>query len=97
MLHVLNNYMLQKIKSHFSKSYNIVFWVLFAPAMIWTLLGIHELYTVYFDQLTNQDHLQFFLRFFFPISVATLVTVLDRRQRQRRKQLKQKIQEYLEN
>ena len=88
--------MLSKIKTHFNKSYNLVFWVLFAPAMIWILLGIHELYTIYFDLLTKQDHLQFFLRFFFPISVALLVTSLERRQRRRREQLKQKIQEYLE-
>jgi len=66
--------MLSKIKTHFNKSYNLVFWVLFAPAMIWILLGIHELYTTFFDLLTKQDHLQFFLRFFFPISVALLVT-----------------------
>jgi len=88
--------MLSKIKTHFNKSYNLVFWVLFAPAMIWILLGIHELYTTFFDLLTKQDHLQFFLRFFFPISVALLVTSLERRQRRRREQLKQKIQEYLE-
>jgi hypothetical protein len=87
--------MLQKIKSHFNKSYNLVFWVLFAPAMIWTLFGIHELYTVYFDLLTREDHLQFFLRFFFPISVAALVTVLNRRQQQRREQLAKGIRKYL--
>jgi hypothetical protein len=87
--------MLQKIKSHFNKSYNLVFWVLFAPAMIWTLFGIHELYTVYFDLLTREDHLQFFLRFFFPISVATLVTALNRRQQQRREQLAKGIRKYL--
>ncbi|NDG31074.1 hypothetical protein EB118_13530 [bacterium] len=89
--------MVQKIKSHLSKSYNLVFWILFGPAMTWTLFGVHELYTVYFDQLTMQDHLQFFLRFFFPISVATLVTVLDRRQRQRRKQLTENLKKYLED
>lgn len=89
--------MLDRIKTHFNKSYNLVFWVLFAPAMIWTLYGVHELYTEYFDLLTKQDHLQFFLRFFFPISLATLVTALERRQRQRRAQLVQKIQKYLKN
>lgn len=89
--------MLQKIKSHFNKTYNLVFWVLFAPAMFWTLLGVHELYTVYFDQLTKQDHIQFFLRFFFPISLATLVTVLERRQRQRREQLVKDLRNYLKD
>lgn len=88
--------MLDKIKNHLNKSYNLVFWILFAPAMIWTLYGVHELYTVYFDQLTKEDHLQFFLRFFFPISVGLLVTALNRRQLQRREQLKQQIQQYLE-
>ena len=87
--------MLQKIKSHLSKGYNLVFWMFFAPAMTWTLLGVHELYTVYFDLLTREDHLQFFLRFFFPISVGLLVTALDRRQRQRRAQLAKGIRKYL--
>jgi len=88
--------MLDKIKSHFSKTYNLVFWVLFAPAMIWCLYGILELYTVYFDQLTKQDHLQFFLRFFFPLSVATYVTVLERNARKRRELLQQKIKKFLD-
>lgn len=89
--------MLDKIKAHFNKSYNLIFWVLFAPAMIWTLLGIYELYTVYFDQLTKEDHLQFFLRFFFPLSVATLVTALERRQRLRRQALAKGIEKYLKD
>lgn len=89
--------MLNKVKEHFSKSYNLVFWILFGPAMFWTLFGVHELYTKYFDELTTQDHLQFFLRFFFPISLGLLVTALERRQRLRREQLKEKIQKYLEN
>ena len=89
--------MIEKIKEHFSKSYNVVFWILFGPAMLWTLLAIYELYTVYFDLLTREDHLQFFLRFFFPISLATLVTVLERRQRLRREALKKKIKDYLDN
>ena len=89
--------MLDKIKEHFYKSYNLVFWVLFGPAILWTLLGIHELYTKYFDLLTKEDHLQFFLRFFFPISVGLLVTSLVRRQRIRRELLAEKIQKYLEN
>ncbi|NBP02482.1 MAG: hypothetical protein EBU90_20660 [Proteobacteria bacterium] len=88
--------MLDKIKNHFNKSYNLVFWVLFGPAMIWTLYGIQELYTEYYDLLTKEDHLQFFLRFFFPISLGLLVTALERRQRKRREQLAKQIQEYLE-
>jgi len=86
---------LNKVKGHFSKSYNLVFWILFGPAIIWTLLGVHELYTKYFDILTSFDHLQFFLRFFFPISLATLVTMLERRQRLKRERLVKKIQKYL--
>jgi len=88
--------MLNKIKEHFNKSYNLVFWVLFAPAMIWIFAGIHELYTTYFDLLTKEDHMQFFLRFFFPLSVALLVTSLERRQRKRRELLAKGIREYLE-
>lgn len=89
--------MLQRIKEHFNKSYNLVFWCLFGPAMIWTLFGMSELYTTYFDQLTKEDHMQFFLRFFFPLSVATLVTVLERRQRMRREALVGRIKDYLKD
>jgi len=88
---------LEKIKAHLSKSYNLVFWLLFGPAMFWTLLGIHELYTKYFDLLTKEDHLQFFLRFFFPISLGLLVTALEKRQRKKREELVQGIQKYLED
>lgn len=89
--------MLDKLKSHFNKSYNLVFWILFAPAMFWTLFGVEELYTKYFNELTPQDHMQFFLRFFFPLSVATLVTVLERRQRLRRQALVKSIEKYLKD
>lgn len=89
--------MLNAIKRHFSKTYNLVFWLLFSPAMIWTLTAVYELYTKYYDELVFQDHLQFFLRFFFPISLATLVTVLERRQRLRRNALVGKIKKYLDN
>lgn len=89
--------MLTKIKQHFNKGYNLVFWVLFGPAMFWTLSGVHELYTKYFDELTSQDHMQFFLRFFFPLSLATLVTVLERRQRLRRQALVKGIEKYLKD
>jgi len=87
---------LDKIKAHFNKSYNLVFWILFAPAMFITLAGIYELYTVYFDELTKQDHLQFFLRFFFPLSLALYVTSLERAAKRRRENLKNKIKEYLD-
>lgn len=89
--------MIDKIKAHFNKSYNLVFWVLFAPAMIWTLYGMLELYTTYFDLLTKQDHMQFFLRFFFPLSVALYVTSLERRARKRREMLKEGIKKYLDS
>ena len=89
--------MLNVIKRHFSKSYNLVFWLLFSPAMIWTLIAIYELYTKYYNELSPQDHMQFFLRFLFPISLATLVSVLERRQRLRRDCLKDKIKNYLDN
>jgi hypothetical protein len=89
--------MLQCIKTHLNKSYNLIFWVLFAPAMLWTILGVYDLYTTYYDQLTNVDHMQFFLRFCFPISVGLLVTALERRQRKKRDQLVQQIKKYLEN
>lgn len=88
--------MLSTIKKHFNKSYNIVFWALFGPGMFITLSGIYELYTKYFDELTPYDHMQFFLRIFFPLSLATLVTVLERRQKLRRQALTKKIQEYLD-
>jgi len=96
MLIMTKYLVLIKLKEHFSKSYNLVFWVLFGPAMFWTLFGVHELYTKYFDQLTKEDHLQFFLRFFFPISLGLLVTALERRQRKRREQLVKGIRKYLE-
>lgn len=89
--------MLDKIKNHFNKSYNLVFWILFAPAIVLTLSGIYELYTVYFNELTNEDHMQFFLRFFFPISVGLLVTSLERRQRLRRERLVKNLKNYLDS
>jgi hypothetical protein len=64
--------------------------------MLWTLLGMQELYATYFNELTNQDHLQFFLRIFFPISVATYITVLARRQRLQREDLIRRGNDYLE-
>jgi hypothetical protein len=89
--------MLHKIKQHLNKGYNLVFWGLFGPAMFITLSGVYELYTKYFDLLSAHDHLQFFLRFFLPISLGLVVTSLERRQRIRRKLLRKQIQKYLEN
>ena len=88
--------MIKKIKAHLSKTYNLVFWCFFGPAMFWTLLGVQELYTKYFDELTKQDHLQFFLRVFFPISIATYITILERRQRLQREDLIRRGYDYLE-
>jgi len=65
------------------KYYDKVFFVLFTPAMLFTIWGISDLYINYFDLLSKEDHLQFFLRIFFPISVATLITVLERNKRQK--------------
>ena len=67
------------IKQHFSKGHNVVFWILFGPAMFITLAGVLELYTTYFDELTTQDHFQFLVRFLFPVALAKFVTALDRR------------------
>ena len=87
--------MLGKIKSHFSRSYNLMFWLFFTPAMIITISGVYELYTTYFNELTNQDHLQFFLRIFFPVSLATYITVLERRQHKQKQDLIRRGNDYL--
>jgi len=87
--------MLEKIKKHFNKQYNLIFWILFIPAMVITLSGVYELYTKYFDLLTRQDHMQFFIRFFFPVSLAAYITVLERRQRKQKKALIKGIKTYL--
>jgi len=87
--------MIQAVKTHFNKTYNIVFWCLFGPAIIITLSGVYELYTKYFNELTSQDHMQFFLRLFFPISVATYITVLERRQRLQKEDLIRRGNDYL--
>jgi len=73
--------------------YNKVFFILFTPAMLFTLWGMSDLYINYFDELTREDHLQFFLRIFFPVSLATFITVLERR---KRKQLIKDIKDYLD-
>jgi len=85
----------RKIKNHFNKTYNLVFWILFGPAMAITLFSVYQLYTEYFNQLTREDHMQFFLRFFFPVAIATLVTVLDRRQQLQKEDLIRRGNDYL--
>ena len=72
--------------------YNKVFFILFTPAMLFTLWGMSDLYLNYFDELTTQDHMQFILRIFFPISLATFITVLERR---KQKKLIKDIKNYL--
>lgn len=89
--------MLDKIKSHFNKTYNLVFWILFAPAMIIVLSGIYDLYANHFNELTKEHHMGFFLRFFFPLSIALYVTSLERAARKRREQLQHKIKKYLDS
>jgi hypothetical protein len=91
----LSNFMLQRIKDHLSKSYNFIFWLLFAPAMVITLSGVYQLYTEHFNELTKQDHMQFFLRFFFPVALATFVTVLERRQQIQKEDLIKRGNDYL--
>ena len=73
-----------------------MFWALFLPAALFTIWGLVELYTTYFHELTPHHHMGFFLRIFFPLSLALLVTALERRARLRQnRELQQKIQDYL--
>lgn len=87
--------MLSKIKNWWTdlKYYDKVFFITFIPAMLFTLWGMSDLYINYFDELTKEDHMQFFLRIFFPISLATLITVLERNKRQK---LIKDIKDYLD-
>jgi len=78
------------------KSCNKTFHMLFIPAILYTIWGMIELYTTYFNMLTAEDHLQFFLRIFFPISLGLFITSLERRKRLRENaELKTKIEKYL--
>jgi len=78
------------------KSCNKTFHMLFIPAILYTIWGMIELYTTYFNMLTAEDHLQFFLRILFPISVGLFITSLERRKRLRENaELKTKIEKYL--
>ena len=86
--------MLFKIKNWWAnlKSYDKFFFITFVPAILFTLWGLSDLYINYFDLLSKEDHLQFFLRFAFPIALATLVTVLENNNR---KKLIKDIKNYL--
>jgi len=86
--------MLFKIKNWWAnlKSYDKFFFITFIPAILFTLWGLSDLYINYFDLLSKEDHLQFFLRIFFPVSLATLVTVLENNNR---KKLIKDIKNYL--
>ena len=75
------------------KTYDKFFFISFTSGMLLTLWGLSDLYINYFDLLSKEDHLQFFLRVFFPISIATLVTVLERNKRQK---LIKDIKDYLD-
>ena len=87
--------MLLKIKNWWAnlKSYDKFFFIAFIPAILFTLWGLSDLYINYFDLLSREDHLQFFLRFAFPIALATLITVLERN---KRRNLIRDIKDYLD-
>jgi len=71
--------MVIKIKNWWGnlKTYDKFFFISFTSGMLLTLWGLSDLYINYFDLLSKEDHLQFFLRFAFPISLAALITVLE--------------------
>ena len=87
--------MLLKIKSLWAnlKSYDKFFFITFVPGILFTLWGLSDLYINYFDLLSKEDHLQFFLRVFFPVSLATFITVLEHN---KRKKLIKDIKDYLD-
>ena len=86
--------MLFKIKNWWAnlKTYDKFFFISFVPATLFTLWGLSDLYINYFDLLSKEDHLQFFLRVFFPVSIATFITVLEHN---KRKKLIKDIKNYL--
>ena len=86
--------MLFKIKNWWAnlKTYDKFFFISFVPAILFTLWGLSDLYINYFDLLSREDHLQFFLRVFFPVSLATFITVLEHN---KRKKLIKDIKNYL--
>ena len=78
------------------KIWNKTFYIMFIPAIFYTIWGMGELYSTYYNVLTAEDHMQFFLRIFFPISVGLFITSLERRKRLRENaELKTKIEKYL--
>ena len=87
--------MLFKIKNWWAnlKTYDKFFFITFVPAILFTLWGLSDLYINYFDLLSREDHLQFFLRIFFPLSLATFITVLEHN---KRKKLIKDIKNYLD-
>ena len=87
--------MLFKIKNWWMqlKLYDKFFFVTLIPAILFTLWGLSDLYINYFDLLSREDHLQFFLRVFFPISIATFITVLERN---KTRKLAKDIKDYLD-
>ena len=87
--------MLFKIKNWWAnlKTYDKFFFISFVPAILFTLWGLSDLYINYFDLLSREDHLQFFLRVFFPVSLATFITVLEHN---KRKKLIKDIKNYLD-
>ena len=87
--------MLFKIKNWWAnlKTYDKFFFISFTSGMLFTLWGLSDLYINYFDLLSREDHLQFFLRLAFPISIATFITVLERN---KRKKLIKDIKTYLD-
>ena len=88
--------MLFKIKNWWAnlKTYDKFFFISFTSGMLFTLWGLSDLYINYFNLLSKEDHLQFFLRFAFPISLATLITVLEINNR---KKLIKDIKDYLKD
>jgi hypothetical protein len=73
--------------------YEKFFFIVFIPAILFTIYGLSDLYLNHFNLLTKEHHLGFFLRIFFPISLALFITMLERR---KRKQLIKDIKNYLD-
>jgi hypothetical protein len=86
--------MASKIKNWWAnlKTYDKFFFISFTSGMLLTLWGLSDIYINYFDLLSKEDHLQFFLRVFFPVSLATFITVLEHN---KRKKLIKDIKTYL--
>jgi hypothetical protein len=86
--------MVIKIKNWWAnlKTYDKFFFITFIPAILFTFWGLSDLYFNYFDLLSREDHLQFFLRVFFPVSLAAFITVLEHN---KRKKLIKDIKTYL--